>query len=158
MDHVPAELVRKVLEYLLGQELLFALTSKSNLTHVRSLRKDRILPLQHRSEYLRSGELTAYMLAHDMTSADSDLMSIAAAHGCLDGMMVLRATEPPCPWDYQTCEDAAEGGHLHVLQWLRSQDPPCPWDEETCRCATSCASSSAETFNNISRSVGVSGV
>ena len=54
MYHVPAELVRKVLEYLLGQELLFALTCKSNLMHVRSLRKDGILPTQRRSAYLRS--------------------------------------------------------------------------------------------------------
>ena len=55
MYHVPAELVRKMLEYLPGEELSFALTCKSNLTHVRSLRKDRILPMQRRSAYLRSG-------------------------------------------------------------------------------------------------------
>ena len=99
MDSIPVELVRKTLEYLLGEELLFALTSKSNLKHARSLRKDGILPMQRLSAYLRSRELTSYMLAHDMTSVDSDVMSIAAAHGCLDGMMVLRATEPPCPWN-----------------------------------------------------------
>ena len=67
MDHIPAELVRQVLEYLLGEELVFALTSKSNLTHTRSLRKDGMLPMQRRSAYLHSAELTTYMLAHDMT-------------------------------------------------------------------------------------------
>eukprot|EP00605_Chrysophyceae_sp_TOSAG23-4_P000660 GSChrysophyteH1.ASY1.ANO1.742.1 assembled CDS len=59
-------------------------------------------------------------------------MHIAAAHGCLEGMVVLRATEPPCPWHEDTCSNAALGGHLDVLQWARSQDPPCPWDERTC--------------------------
>ena len=121
MDHIPAELVRKILEYLPGEELPFALTCKSNLTHVRSLRKDGILLMQRRSAYLRSRELTAYMLAHEMTSVDSNLMRIAAVHGCLEGMMVLREAEPPCPWDKVTCMHAADGGHLHVLQWLRSQ-------------------------------------
>ncbi len=84
--------MRKVLEYLLGQELLFALTCKSNYTHVISLRKDGILPMKRRSAYLRSRELAACMVAHDMTSPDSHLMLFAAAHGCLDGMMVLRET------------------------------------------------------------------
>ena len=55
--------------------------------------------MQRRSAYLRSRELASYMLAHDMTSVDCNLLGIAAAHGCLDGMMVLRATEPPCPWN-----------------------------------------------------------
>ena len=135
MYRIPAEIVRKLLEYLLGEELLFALTCKSNLTHVRSLRKDGMLPVPRRSAYLRTRELTTYMLAHDMTRADSELMLIAAAHGCLEGMMVLRATEPPCPWDEYTCRRAARGGHLDVLQWARSQDPPCPWDEDTCKYA-----------------------
>ena len=79
MYHVPAELVRKVLEYLIGEELSFALTCKSNLTHVRSLRKDGILPMQRRSAYLHSRELTIYMLAHDMTSLDHNLMRIRPA-------------------------------------------------------------------------------
>ena len=54
MDRIPAELVRKLLDYLTGQELLFALTCKSNLAHVKSLREDRMLPRQRRSVYLRS--------------------------------------------------------------------------------------------------------
>ena len=44
-----------------------------------------------------------------------------------------RAQEPPCPWDEDTCADAAEGGHLDVLKWARSQDPPCPWSRDECR-------------------------
>ena len=35
-----------------------------------------------------------------------------------------------CPWDDQTCANAAGGGHLQVLQWARSQG--CPWDDDTC--------------------------
>ena len=42
---------------------------------------------------------------------------------------------PPCPWDRQTCKEAAEYGRLDVLQWARAQHPPCPWDEDTCRAA-----------------------
>ena len=125
MDRIPAELVRKILDYLPGQELLFALTCKSNLAHANSLRKDGILPMQRRSAYLCSGELTRYMLAHDMISVDGNLMRIAAAHGCLEGIVVLRAMwarsqDPPCLWYEWTCRYAAgHGGHMHVLQWLR---------------------------------------
>ena len=88
--------------------------------------------MQRRSAFLHSRNLTTYMLAHYMTRADYNLMHIAAKHGCLEGMMVLRATEPPCPWHENICSAAAGGGHLHVLQWLRSQDPPCPWNAGTC--------------------------
>ncbi len=35
-----------------------------------------------------------------------------------------------CPWDADTCANAARGGHLEVLQWARMQG--CPWDERTC--------------------------
>eukprot|EP00605_Chrysophyceae_sp_TOSAG23-4_P002086 GSChrysophyteH1.ASY1.ANO1.2307.1 assembled CDS len=97
------------------------------------------LPMQRRSAYLRSGELTTYLLAHDMTSVDSNLMCIAAKCGYLDCVKILRTLDPPCPLDdppcpldEDTCHAAAEGGHLNVLQWARSQDPPCPWDEWTC--------------------------
>jgi hypothetical protein len=31
-----------------------------------------------------------------------------------------------CPWDEETCRDAAVNGHLEVLQFLHSQD--CPWN------------------------------
>ena len=30
------------------------------------------------------------------------------------------AKERGCPWDEDTCADAAEGGHLKMLQWLRA--------------------------------------
>jgi hypothetical protein len=43
-----------------------------------------------------------------------------------------RAQQPPCPWDKETCEAAADGGHLAVLQWARAQEPPCPWDAKRC--------------------------
>eukprot|EP00605_Chrysophyceae_sp_TOSAG23-4_P002601 GSChrysophyteH1.ASY1.ANO1.2872.1 assembled CDS len=55
-------------------------------------------------------------------------MNLTAKHGCLESVKILRARDPPCPWDEETCHAAAKGGHLHVLQWARSQDPPCPWD------------------------------
>ena len=140
MDLIPAELVRKILEYLREEELPFALTSKVNLTYVRSLRKDRILPMQRQSVYLRSRDLTAYILAHGMTSVPGNIMHVAAKHGCLEGIMILRAREPPCPWDEWTCWNAAEGGHLDVLQWLCSQDPPCPLNEWRCeRESSGCA-------------------
>ena len=131
MENVPAELVRKMLEYLPGEELSFALTCKSNLTHAKSLRKDGMLPMQRRSAYLCSGELTRYMLAHDMIRVDRNLMHIAAAHGCLEGMVVLIATEPPCPWHEETCSAAAANANWDVLQWARSQDPPCPQSHRT---------------------------
>ncbi len=35
-----------------------------------------------------------------------------------------------CPWDTQTCANAADEGHLEVLQWARSQG--CPWNDWTC--------------------------
>ena len=47
------------------------------------------------------------------------------------------AREHECPWDEQTCEAAAQGGHLDVLQWARERD--CPWDESTCMCAAQSA-------------------
>ena len=48
----------------------------------------------------------------------------------LEALKFLRGLDPPCPWNEDTCDGAAQGGHLDVLKWLRSQDPPCPWDEE----------------------------
>jgi len=36
-----------------------------------------------------------------------------------------------CPWDEETCSEAAYGGHLEVLQWARAQG--CPWDNQTCQ-------------------------
>src|SRR5687767_10642909 len=34
-----------------------------------------------------------------------------------------------CEWSSQTCQYAAEGGHLNVLKWARRND--CPWDSNT---------------------------
>ena len=38
--------------------------------------------------------------------------------------------ENGCPWDEDTCSDAARHGHLPVLQY--SHENGCPWDEFTC--------------------------
>ena len=40
------------------------------------------------------------------------------------------ARENGCPWDEDTCENAAEFGLLEVLKWARANG--CPWDEDTC--------------------------
>jgi hypothetical protein len=29
---------------------------------------------------------------------------------------------PPCPWNEDTCSNAAYGGHLRVLKWLREEN------------------------------------
>ncbi|KAL6070251.1 Ankyrin repeat domain containing protein [Balamuthia mandrillaris] len=47
-----------------------------------------------------------------------------AAMGNLFTLQWLRCTQD-CPWDGQTCEQAAFHGHLHVLQWALEQG--CPW-------------------------------
>jgi hypothetical protein len=39
----------------------------------------------------------------------------------------------PLPWSFNTCMNAARGGHLHILKWARAQN--CPWDSETCAAA-----------------------
>ena len=41
-------------------------------------------------------------------------------------MRWLRSQDPPCEWSWDTCEAAAEGGHLELLQWLTKEG--CPWD------------------------------
>ncbi len=35
-----------------------------------------------------------------------------------------------CPWDEETCANAARGGHLELLQWARVTG--CPWNGQTC--------------------------
>jgi len=42
-----------------------------------------------------------------------------------------RAQTPPAPWDEDTCQYAAQAGHLPVLQWARAQNPPAPWNKWT---------------------------
>jgi hypothetical protein len=56
----------------------------------------------------------------------------AAACGDVERLRWLRAQDPPCPWDWQTCTAAARGGHLGLLRWLRAQDPPSPWNKADC--------------------------
>eukprot|EP00605_Chrysophyceae_sp_TOSAG23-4_P000589 GSChrysophyteH1.ASY1.ANO1.666.1 assembled CDS len=84
---------------------------------------------------LISATLTKFVLNHGMVEVDVLLMNLTAKYGCLESVKILRAREPPCPWNEGTCDCAAYCGHLDVLQWLRSQDPPCPWDKYTCSCA-----------------------
>jgi len=45
------------------------------------------------------------------------------------------AREHDCPWDEETCAQAAESGHLEMLKWARMHG--CPWDAHTCACAAS---------------------
>ena len=50
--------------------------------------------------------------------------------GWWEALEVLQwARQNGCPWDEETCEAAATGGHLEVLRWARQNG--CPWDEET---------------------------
>ena len=38
--------------------------------------------------------------------------------------------EEGCPWEEETCSEAAKGGHLNVLKYAHENG--CPWNEETC--------------------------
>ena len=40
-----------------------------------------------------------------------------------------------CPWNENTCKEAACGGHLEVLKWARENG--CPWDRYTREIAAS---------------------
>ena len=131
LNRLATELVRKVMEYLQGEELPLALTNTRLLRIARSINEDRTLSAQRKSAYVSSWALTTFVLNHGMVGVNKELMNLTAKHGCLESVKILRAHDPPCPWDDNTCRYAAEGGRLHVLQWLRSQNPPCPWDEET---------------------------
>lgn len=59
---------------------------------------------------------------------DADTCSEAAKFGHLDTLKWARLKG--CPWDQDTCSGAACGGHLHILKWARNLG--CPWDEKTC--------------------------
>jgi hypothetical protein len=50
-------------------------------------------------------------------------------YGQLEVLQLMRAQDPPCPWNAGSCANAAMRDGLEVLQWLRAQDLPCPWDE-----------------------------
>ena len=136
IKYLCTDLLKAILRFLQGEELPLALTNTRLLQVARSVHEDGMLSAQRLSAYLSSGALTKFVLDHDMVEVNKKLMELTVKHGCLHSMKVLRAQDPPCPWDWRTCGYAAGGGRLDVLQWARSQDPPwCPWDEWTCRCA-----------------------
>ena len=47
-----------------------------------------------------------------------------------DVALVKILHENGCPWNKETCSQAAKGGHLDVLKYAHENG--CPWDEETC--------------------------
>jgi hypothetical protein len=49
--------------------------------------------------------------------------------------MLMWARSVGCPWDEDTCFQAAKGGRLDVLKWARANG--CPWNENTRRLAAS---------------------
>eukprot|EP01043_Picozoa_sp_COSAG02_P002086 COSAG02_NODE_46_length_45443_cov_36.731497_38_plen_179_part_00 len=59
---------------------------------------------------------------------DSDTCSNAAENGHLEVVQYAHANG--CPWDSSTCSVAAENGHLEVLQYAHANG--CPWDWGTC--------------------------
>ena len=48
--------------------------------------------------------------------------------GHLNILQWVRANK--CPWDKETCSNAALGGNLNILQWARANG--CPWDKMMC--------------------------
>ena len=128
------ELVRYLMGYLQGEELPVALTNTRLLKIARSINEDRTLSAQRKSVYLSSGTLTTFVLKlwHGGSKYQADEFDGEVRMSRkLESVKILRAHDPPCPWDERTCSNAAEGGHLDVLQWARSHDPPCPWYEES---------------------------
>ena len=58
-----------------------------------------------------------------------DFCCLLFAHkGDLQGLR--DAHERGCPWDAETCSNAAFGGHLECLRYAHEQG--CPWDAWTC--------------------------
>ena len=118
-----------IISYVRGSEQPLAMTSKALLAQVRKGRtivEAGELPPQLASSFLKTEGLARYALSTGLLEPSKGLMDFAASHGCLAGMQVLRALDPPCPWDEKTCAGAAKEGLLPVLQWLRRQVPPCP--------------------------------
>ena len=119
--------VRYMMPFLGGQELMFALASSSCLAQVQlgqTAEEAGTVPAQRKSTYLSSAALTEHAVRSGLLEPSKELMGLAAWHGCLEGMQVLRELDPPCPWNEDTCQYAAHSGHLEVLQWLRFQTPP----------------------------------
>jgi len=50
-----------------------------------------------------------------------------ALKGHLD--LLKWARENQCPWDEDTCANAAYNGDFEVLKWARANQ--CPWDKDT---------------------------
>ena len=115
LNVLATELVREVMGYLQGEELPLALTNTRLLMIARSIHEDRTLCAQRKSAYLSSGALTMFVLNHSMVEVDMKLMNLTAKYGCLESVKILRARDPPCPWNWMTCQYSARFGHLHVL-------------------------------------------
>jgi hypothetical protein len=58
----------------------------------------------------------------------NDVINYAVTNGLLD--LIKWARKNGCPWNEDTCFNAARGGHLEVLKWARENG--CPWDSRTC--------------------------
>ena len=115
MITLATELVRMVMGYLQGEELPVALTNTRLLRIARSIHEDRTLSAQRKSVYVGSRALMMFVLNHTMVDVNVELMNLTAKYGCLESVKILRARDPPCPWDEDTCYAAAIGRHLHVL-------------------------------------------
>jgi hypothetical protein len=59
---------------------------------------------------------------------DKETCEVIAAGGHLDVLQWARAHS--CPWGTGTLIRAAEGGHLETLRWAREHD--CPWNFRVC--------------------------
>ena len=107
LNSLASELGREVIRYLQGEELPVALTNTRLLMIARSIHEDRTLSAQRKSAYLSSGALTAFVLNHDMVEVNQELMNLTAKYGYLVSAQILRAQDPPCPWDVG-CGDLQE--------------------------------------------------
>ena len=113
LNVLATELVRKVMGYLQGEELPVALTNTRLLMIARSIHEDRTLSAQRKSAYLSSGALTMFVLNHGLVKVDIKLMNLTAKYGCLESVKILRACDPPCPWNMRPTV-SMESGDLQV--------------------------------------------
>jgi hypothetical protein len=70
-------------------------------------------------------ELVAWLLQQLDMAASAGVMSAAAAEGQTAMCQFLRSQQ--CPWDEESTNKAASGGHIDLLRWL--VDNGCPWWE-----------------------------
>jgi len=80
-------------------------------------------------EELKSWEMEELVSLYKKASKETRV-AVFAAFGDVNGLRRLR--NEGYPWCPLACRAAAEKGELEMLQWLRTQDPPCPWDWRTC--------------------------